>query len=149
MKNKIIMKYKALKENIRDIYLNSILDKISRGISVSSGEKEYLDNYGKKEEDNDFSHLSSIQAFQKIEELIKENKTIYCDLYDRSGKIGLKITDIGIEHGKKLITLRGEENKVELVDNSLYNIYFILKDNKYSLQKQDEYYEKILVSDDN
>ena len=33
--------------------------------------------------------------------------------------------------------------KFKLQDNLLYNIYYIVIENKYSIQQQDEYYEKI------
>jgi hypothetical protein len=148
MTKKFIMKYNFIKETLKDKYLNQILEKIGKGDSISKGEKEYLDNYESKNfSPEDFSHLSTSQLIYKIEELLKNENVVYCDLYDKNGKIGIKINHTEYkEDGCVLILKNGE--KVKLQDNLLYNIYYIVKENKYSLQQQDEYYEKISVKND-
>lgn len=148
MTKKFIMKYNFIKETLKDRYLNQILEKIGKGGSISKGEKEYLDNYESKNfNPEDFSHLSTSQLIYKIEELLKSENVVYCDLYDRNGKIGLKITFAEYKAGNYFLELSNGE-KVKLQDNLLYNIYYIVKENKYSIQQQDEYYEKISVKND-
>lgn len=143
------MKYNSMKETLKDKYLNQILEKVGRGASISNGEKEYLDNYSNENfKPEDLSHLSTSHLIFKIEELLKENRIVYCDLYDRDGKIGIKI--IGTEYiNENCYIILNNSEKIKLQDNLLYNIYYIVKENKYSLQQQDEYYEKVSLKNDN
>jgi len=81
---------------------------------------------------------------KKVNDLISIGKKVICDLYDRDGKIGLQIVSINddIEGDFSIIKLKGEET-FKLQDNFLYNLIYNIKKNEYSLQIQDEYFEKI------
>ena len=72
---------------------------------------------------------------------INKKKKIWCDLYDKDGKIGDIITDV-YKPQFKLILRHGT---YIMTDNFLYNITYNIKKDEYSLTKQDEYYEEIEV----
>jgi hypothetical protein len=69
--------------------------------------------------------------------LLESNKKVICDLSDRDGKIGLQILKIE----NKSILMKNNEIHV-LQDKFLYNIIYNNKCSQYSLQEQDEYFEK-------
>lgn len=142
------MKYNFIKETLKDRYLNQILEKIGMGKDITKGEREYLENFDSNNfNPEDMSHLSNSQLIFKIEELLKNGSIIYCDLCDRDGKIGIKIQKTEYINEDCYLILKNNE-KVKLQDNLLYNIYYIVKENKYSIQQQDEYYEKVSIKND-
>lgn len=140
-----------LRESLKDSELNRILDKISDGLKLTGAEKNFLDRYDSvKEEDlKDYTHLSKDLTYQKIRELLDQNKKVSCDLYDKNGKIGLYIISIENNYNKGTCTmnLKGGEVAI-LTDNFLYNLIYNINKDEYSLQTQDEYFEKIPISND-
>lgn len=151
-----VMKFKDwlrlfdLRESLKDSELNRILDKISGGLRLTSSEQNFLNKFDKiKEEDlKDYTHLSKDLTYQKIRELLDQNKKVVCDLYDKDGKIGLYINSIVNNYSENtcsLILKGGEVTK--LTDNYLYNLIYTFSKDEYSLQVQDEYYEEIPVYD--
>lgn len=148
MTKKFIMKYNSTKETLKDKYLNQILEKIGMDKDITRGEREYLENFDSNNfNPEDMSHLSTSQLIFKIEELLKNGGVVYCDLYDRDGKIGIKIQKTEYINENCYLILKNND-KIKLQDNLLYNIYYIVKENKYSLQQQDEYYEKVSIKND-
>lgn len=140
-----------LRESLKDSELNRILDKISDGLKLTGAEKNFLDRYDSvKEEDlKDYTHLSKDLTYQKIRELLDQNKKVICDLYDKNGKIGLYIISIenNYDEGTCTMNLKGGESS-NLTDNFLYNLIYKSNKDEYSLQTQDEYFEKIPISND-
>lgn len=137
-------KHYILKESLKEIELNRILDKISNGENLTVREDNFLNLYNQTQDNdlNDFSHLSRIIAINKISDYIDKKKKIWCDITDKNGKIG----DIIIKVNKseyKLILRHGE---YYMPDNMLYNITYNIKKDEYSLTKQDEYFEEIEVN---
>lgn len=151
-----IMKFKDwlrlfdLRESLKDSELNRILDKISDGFKLTKSERNFLDKFDNIKEDElkDYTHLSKVRTYEKIRELLDQNKKVVCDLYDRNGKIGLYITSIinNYEDDTCVVILKGGE-KVNLTDNHLYNLIYNFQKEEYSLQSQDEYYETIPVNE--
>ena len=143
--------YLKMNESLKEIRLNQILDKISNNIKLTEFEKEFLDNYESTSEENmmDFKMLSIETTFEKISKLLEENKKIICNLIDRDGKIGIQITKIynNFQTESCCISLKNGE-KVFLKDNKLYNILFNMNINEYSLEMEDEFYEKIPIKDE-
>ncbi len=150
MKIKKLIKYYLLGESIKEIELNRILDKINSKKKLSDKEINFLNLYqDTREEDmKDFMFLSKNSTYNRIKDLLDKNKKVICDLHDRDGKIGLKIVDIEnhFEDEECTLYLKGNETFL-LEDKFLYNLIYNKKKDEYSLQEQDEYFEKI--EDDN
>ncbi len=136
------LKYYLLGESLKEIELNRILDKIATKSKLSDRESKFIELYNNSiiEEDRDFMYLSMNLTYKKVDSLLESNKKVICDLNDRDGKIGLPI--LGIENNKLL--LKNSESHI-LHDKFLYNIIYNNKYSQYSLQEQDEYYEKIMI----
>jgi hypothetical protein len=136
------LKYYLLGESLKEIELNRILDKISSKKLLSDRENKFLELYNQfvEEDDRDFMYLSKNLTYKKITFLLESNKKVICDLSDRDGKIGLQILKIE----NKSILMKNNEIHV-LQDKFLYNIIYNNKCSQYSLQEQDEYFEKIMI----
>lgn len=151
MKIKKIIKYYLFGKSIKEMEINKILDKISGKSKLPEKDKKLLDLYQSiKEEDmQDFLYLSKNSTFNKISSLLEKGIKVICDLHDRNGKIGLEIVEIinYIDDDSCAITVKGDI-KHNLYDSFLYNIIYNIKKNEYSLQEQDEYFEKILTKGD-
>jgi len=146
MKIKKLIKYYLLGESIKEIELNRILDKISAGKKLTKKEINFLNLYQHTREESmkDFMYLSKNSTFSKIEDLLANGKKVICDLHDRNGRFGLPITRVEniFEEDVCTILMKGGERHM-LEDKFLYNIIYNQKKDEYSLQEQDEYYEKI------
>lgn len=151
MKFKKFIRHYLLGESVKEMELNRILDKVSKKQNLEEREKNFLDLYNKTSEEDmkDYMYLSKNTTFNKIKGLLDKNKTVICDLYDRNGKIGIKIKDIenDFENEVCVLTLKNGE-KHNLHDKFLYNIIYNNKKDEYSLEAQDEYFEKIPVGGD-
>jgi hypothetical protein len=151
MKISKLFKYYILGESIKEIEMNRILDKISKRVRITKREREFLDLYNQtsKIEDRDYMMLSKNSTSKKVKELLEKDKKIICDLHDRNGKFGLQIIDItdDFESEESLIIMKSDE-KHKMHDKFLYNIIYNIKKNQYSLQEQDEYFEKLNVSNE-
>jgi hypothetical protein len=89
-------------------------------------------------------YLSKNSTSFKIREFLDNGVKVICDLSDRDGKISLRILDIENDYDeeKSILTLK-DNSKYYLDDKFLYNLIYIKKRGEYSLQEQDEYFEKI------
>lgn len=141
------LKHFLLKESIKEIELNRILDKISNGENLTERESGFLDLYNQTQDSDykDYSFLSRQLTIGIIQELLDKKRKIYCDLCDRNGKIGQLIKSID-KITYKLI-LRHDEFIME--DKYLYNITYDMDKDCYSLTSQDEYHEEIFVKNEN
>jgi hypothetical protein len=151
MKFKKFISYLNLRESLKEIELNSILDKIAKRMKLSSGEETFLDTYDNVKEDElkSFAMLSRQSATEKIDTLIESGKKVICNLEDRSGKIGLEIisTENFTDEETSILKLKHSET-YKMKDNFLYNLIFDIKKNIYSLEASDEFFEKIPVRND-
>lgn len=151
MKFKQWLRLFDLRESLKDSELNRILDKISDGLKLTNSEQTFLNKYDSIKEDDlkYFTHLSRETTYQKIRELLDLNKKVICDLYDRNGKIGLYIISItnNYNEGTCDLNLKGGET-TKLTDSYLYNLIYNIQKDEYSLEVQDEYFEKIPVKDE-
>ena len=149
MKIKKLIKYYLLGETVKEIELNRILDKINSKKKLSDKEINFLNLYQITRDDDmkDFMYLSKNSTYDKIKDLLDKDRKVICDLHDRDGKIGLKVVDIenDFEEDECILHLKGDETFV-LEDKFLYNLIYNKKKDEYSLQEQDEYYEKIEAS---
>jgi hypothetical protein len=144
-------KYLNLRESVKDETLNSILDKISKSEKLTKREEEFLSKFDKVLEKDlmSFSHLSKNDVCSKIDELRSSGKKVICDLYDSFGKIDDEIISIDndFENDVSILKLKhGETTKI--YDRFLYNLSYDFKHDCYSLTSQEEYFEKIPITDD-
>jgi hypothetical protein len=145
-KIKKFIKYYFFGESLKEMEMNRILDKISNKKKLEDKEIEFLNLYQQTSDDDlrDFVYLSKNSTFSKVSQLIENGKKVICDLHDKDGRIGLQI--IGLENDfekeRCVLNLKGGETYF-LYDKFLYNIIYNTKKGEYSLQEQDEYYEKI------
>lgn len=143
------IKYYLLGESLKEIEMNRILDKIYKKLNLSVREKKFLDLYNQtSRDDKDYMYLSKNTTYQKVKSLLDNNKKVICDLHDRDGKIGLPILKIenDIESETCRVVMVNIEH--ELHDRFLYNLIYNIKRDEYSLQEQDEYFEKIESKND-
>jgi hypothetical protein len=149
MKIKKLIKYYLLGESLKEIEMNRILDKIGSSKKLSEKEINFLNLYQHTREElmKDFMYLSKNSTYSKIEDLLKNKKTIICNLHDKDGKFGLKIVSIEnvFEEDICTVIMKGDERH-NLQDKFLYNIIYNTKKDEYSLEEQDEYFEKIEAS---
>lgn len=146
MNLKRFVKYYIFKESLKEMEVNKILEKVSKKKPLSTKERNFLDLYQitREEDIKDYLYLNKNFVFKKILELLEKGKTIICDLHDRDGKIGQIITGIenNFEDETCVITMKNGD-KHKLHDKFLYNLIYSVQKDVYSLQEQDEYFEKI------
>ena len=137
-------KHYILKETIKDIELNRILDKISNGQKLSIREDNFLNLYNMTQDSDmdDYSHLSRNLACDKIIYYLEKKKKVWCDICDKDGKI----SDIIINVEKPTYKLILKHGVFVIQDSFLYNISYNIKKDDYSLTEQDEYFEEIEVN---
>lgn len=136
-----------LGESLKEIEFNRIFDKVGKKDELSNREKRFIELYNHKiQDDKDFMYLSKNTTCERIIDLLEREKKVICDLHDRDGLIGLPVIDIKNDYEEEfgLIIMKNETHK--LTDKFLYNIIYNKKLNKYSLQEQDEYFEKITIN---
>jgi hypothetical protein len=151
MKLKKIFKHYILRESIKEIEMNRILDKIFKKSKLSKKEVGFLNLYNETqavEDDKDFMLISKNFVVKKVNDLIKIGKKVICDLHDRDGKIGIQILFIedDINDESSIVRMKNDQFH-KLHDKFLYNLIYNIKRNEYSLQEQDEFFEKIEVND--
>jgi hypothetical protein len=142
---KKLVDYYVLGKSLKEIEMNRILEKIYRKIKITSKEKSFLDLYNKTTEEvgKDLMFLSKNATFRKLKDLLDKGKKVICDLHDRDGRIGLEILDLNNDIESDTCDLIMKNETHQLHDRFLYNIIYNSENKKYSLQEQDEYYEKI------
>lgn len=146
-----IINYYLLKKSVKEMELSKIKNKVSKNKSLTKREINFLELYQATSKDilKDFLYLSKNTTFSKIIELLENNIKVICNLHDKNGKFGLEIIKIenNFEEETCLITMKHEESH-KLHDKFLYNLIYSIKKNEYSLEEQDEYFEKIEAKND-
>ncbi len=142
-----------LKESLKEIELDRILDKMSSGKKINTTEQNFLDLFNtikerdmKDNSNKDYVLLSKHSAYEKAKELIENGHIVICNLADRHGPIGLRIISLSMDWDSEKVDLtldKGEHFAME--DRYLYNI--VNKDSKYSLEAHDEFFEKIPIKE--
>ena len=145
---KKVLKYYLLGESLKEIEVNRILQKISKKSILTEREKRFLELYNHKSDDKDLMYLSKNTTCERVKFFLDGGKKVICDLHDRNGLIGLPILDVENSYDEEngLIIMKNETHEVN--DKFLYNLIYNQKLNRYSLQEQDEYFEKLEVRND-
>jgi hypothetical protein len=150
MKGENIMKYKQFLKSIRldesnkDNFLNDILDKISNKSKLSEREKDFLNNYEDIDNDDiiDYNLLNNNLVYTKVSKILSLGKSVIFNLTDKDGKIDSPIISIDGYDGKIWANVKSH-GEVNIPDNKFYNLIYNFKDDSYSLEDHDEYYEEI------
>jgi len=148
---KKFISYLNIKESLKEIELNNILDKISKKVKINGKEKDFLVKYDKISDLDikDYRMLSRQSTFEKIKELIERNKKVICNLIDRDGKINIQIKSLYSDYeNEKYILILKHDEKIELKDSYLYNIIYNLQKDNYSLEAGEEFFEKLTVKNE-
>lgn len=147
---KFILKYFKT-ESLKDQHLNKILDKIKGGANISKREKRFLDNYDDRKDEDimDYHMMDKLKTFNKITDILEREKKIICNLTDRNGKVGIEINTISNNYQQQeTIIYLTNDDEIILKDNYLYNIIYNFSKDTYSLEEDEEYFEKIPVQSD-
>lgn len=151
MSIKKMIKHYILGESLKEIEISRILEKICKKSKLTEKEKGFLDLYNQtqKMEDKDFMLLSKSVVSTRVKELLDMKKKVICNLHDRDGKIGLPILDVLNDYEDEVsYVLMNAGLKHQLHDKFLYNLIYNVNKNFYSLEEQDEYFEKIEAKND-
>jgi hypothetical protein len=142
---KKVFKYYLLGESLKEIEINRILNKVSKKSVLTNREQKFLELYHHKNDDKDLMYLSKNTTCERVKFFLDGGKKVICDLHDRNGLIGLPVLDVVNNYGDDfgLIIMKNETH--QLNDRFLYNLIYNNKLNRYSLQEQDEYFEKLEV----
>jgi hypothetical protein len=142
---KKVLKYYLLGESLKEIELNRILNKVSKKKILTERENKFLELYNHKNDDKDLMYLSKNTTCERVKFFLNGGKKVMCDLHDRNGLIGLPVLDVvnNYQDDFGLIIMKNETH--QLNDRFLYNLIYNNKLNRYSLQEQDEYFEKLEV----
>lgn len=146
-----MIKHYILGESLKEIEISRILEKICKKSKLTEKEKGFLDLYNQtqKMEDKDFMLLSKSVVSTRVKELLDMKKKVICNLHDRDGKIGLPILDVLNDYEDEVsYVLMNAGLKYQLHDKFLYNLIYNINKNFYSLEEQDEYFEKIEAKND-
>lgn len=149
---KKFISYFKMNESLKELRLNQILDKIGKKIELSKQEQDFLDTYSEIEEEDimDYKMLSKESTFTKLSKLLDDNKKVICNLFDRDGKIGIQILSIYNDFQSEVCTLNLKNGeRIKLKDNILYNIIYDSNKDEWSLEMEDEFFEKLPVKDEN
>ena len=93
--------------------------------------------------------MSKNSTFSKILELLESNIKVICNLHDRNGKFGIEIVKIENNFEEEICIITMIHNEIhKLHDKFLYNLIYNIKRDEYSLEEQDEYFEKIESKND-
>lgn len=151
MSIKKMIKHYILGESLKEIEISRILEKICKKSKLTEKEKGFLDLYNQtqKMECKDFMLLSKSVVSTRVKELLDMKKKVICNLHDRDGKIGLPILDVLNDYEDEVsYVLMNAGLKHQLHDKFLYNLIYNVNKNFYSLEEQDEYFEKIEAKND-
>jgi hypothetical protein len=151
MKIRRLIEHYLFNKSVKEVELNKILDKVLKKETLTLREKGFIELYNSTQEVimKDYLYLSKNSTFKKITEILEIGKKIICDLHDRNGKIGVEIIGIvnNFEQETCSLTLKSGE-KHNLHDKFLYNLIYNIKKDQYSIEEQDEYFEKIATENE-
>jgi hypothetical protein len=141
---KFKLPFSQIRDSFKEIKLNLILDKVSKKISLSEREKLFLKNYENElvEEYKDYKLLSKENIVERVKYIISKKKII-CNLEDKDGRINSQIISINNNFQGDCQLVLKNNVVYELGDNFLYNLIYNNKKDLYSLESEDEFYEKI------
>lgn len=141
-------KFRRYIKELKSMELAKILKSIGSKSTKPSG-INYIHIEKSDEVRRDYLLLSKSRTCDIIKEILDNELTVVCNLTDRDGKVGLKISevydDIQFEYSTLLLKDGSRHN---LYDRFLYNIKYVNKKDHFSLEEHDEYFEKLTVKNE-
>ena len=141
---------KSVNENIKNTYLNHLLDKLSDGKSLNKPQLYFLNNIDdiKDIHIKDHKYKTNYDTYLMMMDILSNNITIKYSIKDDIDSFGQNILEIFRNNDDKIIIKLENNKEKEIKDNFLYNIIFNIDKFEYELVEQDEYFEKIPLRND-
>ena len=141
---------KSVNENIKNTYLNHLLDKLSDGLTLNKSQLYFLNNIDNIKDTyiKDHKYKTNYDTYLMIMDVLNNNITIKYGIKDDIDSFGENIIKIYRNDDDKIIIKLENNKEKEIKDNFLYNIIFNIDKFEYELFEQDEYFEKIPLRND-
>lgn len=143
-------KMKSVNENIKNTYLNHLLDKLSDGLTLNKSQLYFLNNIDNIKDTyiKDHKYKTNYDTYLMIMDVLNNNITIKYGIKDDIDSFGENIIKIYRNDDDKIIIKLENNKEKEIKDNFLYNMIFNIDKFEYELVEQDEYFEKIPLKND-
>ena len=143
-------KMKSVNENIKNTYLNHLLDKLSDGLTLNKSQLYFLNNIDNIKDTyiKDHKYKTNYDTYLMIMDVLNNNITIKYGIKDDIDSFGENIIKIYRNDDDKIIIKLENNKEKEIKDNFLYNMIFNIDKFEYELVVQDEYFEKIPLKND-
>ena len=143
-------KMKSVNENIKNTYLNHLLDKLSDGLTLNKSQLYFLNNIDNIKDTyiKDHKYKTNYDTYLMMMDILSNNITIKYSIKDDIDSFGQNILEIFRNDDDKIIIKLENNKEKEIKDNFLYNMIFNIDRFEYELVEQDEYFEKIPLRND-
>ncbi len=143
-------KMKSVNENIKNTYLNHLLDKLSDGLTLNKSQLYFLNNIDNIKDTyiKDHKYKTNYDTYLMMMDILSNNITIKYSIKDDIDSFGQNILEIFRNNDDKIIIKLENNKEKEIKDNFLYNMIFNIDRFEYELVEQDEYFEKIPLRND-
>ena len=143
-------KMKSVNENIKNTYLNHLLDKLSDGLTLNKSQLYFLNNIDNIKDTyiKDHKYKTNYDTYLMMMDILSNNITIKYSIKDDIDSFGQNILEIFRNNDDKIIIKLENNKEKEINDNFLYNMIFNIDRFEYELVEQDEYFEKIPLRND-
>jgi len=141
---------KLVNENIKNTYLNHLLDKLSDGKRLNKSQLYFLNNIDKIKDSyiKDHKYKTNYDIYLVMMDILDNKTTIRYGIKDNIDSFGEKITKVYRNNDDQIIIELENNKEKEIKDNYLYNIVFNIDKFEYEFMEQDEYFEKIPLKND-
>ncbi len=141
---------KSVNENIKNTYLNHLLDKLSDGLTLNKSQLYFLNNIDNIKDTyiKDHKYKTNYDTYLMMMDILSNNITIKYSIKDDIDSFGQNILEIFRNNDDKIIIKLENNKEKEIKDNFLYNMIFNIDRFEYELVEQDEYFEKIPLRND-
>lgn len=141
---------KLVNENIKNTYLNHLLDKLSDGKRLNTSQLYFLNNIDKIKDSyiKDHKYKTNYDTYLLMMDILNNKIDIKYGIKDDIDSFGEKITKVYRNNDDQIIIELENNKEKEIKDNYLYNMIFNIDKFEYELVEQDEYFEKIPLKND-
>ncbi len=135
---------KVVNENIKNTYLNHLLDKMSDGEKLNTSQMYFLNNINNIKDTHimDHKYKTNYDTYLIMLDILNDNIII------KYGSNNDEIIKIYRNDNDDIIIVLKNNKEIEIKDNYLYNMLFDIDKFEYKLIEQDEYFEKIPLKND-
>ena len=143
-------KMKSVNENIKNTYLDHLLDKLSGGEKLNKSQMYFLKNIDNIKDTHikDHKYKTNYDTYLMIMDILENNIKIKYGIKDDISSFGQYILKVYRNNDDKIVIKLENNKEKEIKDNFLYNMIFNIDKFEYELIEQDEYFEKIPLKND-